>query len=212
MNIRRHLAAILLAFTVVACDDRAERAPQSPAETPDTGGTLVIAIPNEPDAVNSLLSGERYGQEINRNILYLPLVTYGVDQTIVPVLAESWEMHGDTAVTFNLRKDVNWHDGVRTTAYDVVFTFERGKDPATGYPNADYWVGWNAARAIDSFTVRFSMDVQPEPLGNFAWIPIMPRHLLGNIAPADLKNAPFNEKPVGNGPFKFLEHLSLIHI
>ncbi len=206
MNRRRHLPAMLLAFTVVACEDRAERGPQRTAVTPDTGGTLIIAIPNEPDAVNGLLSGERYGQEINRNILYLPLVTYDEEQTIVPVLAESWQMHGDTAVTFNLRKDVFWHDGVRTTAQDVVFTFERGKDPATGYPNADYWVGWSAAHAIDSFTVRFSMDVQPEPLGNFAWIPIMPRHLLGNIAPADLKNAPFNERPVGNGPFKFVEH------
>ncbi|HEX6064918.1 MAG TPA: ABC transporter substrate-binding protein [Longimicrobiales bacterium] len=203
---RHRLPALLFALAIVACDDRGERAPQRTTAVPDTGGTLVIAIPNEPDAVNSLLSGERYGQEINRNILYLPLVTYDEEQTIVPVLAQSWQMHGDTAVTFNLRRDVFWHDGARTTAHDVVFTFERGKDPATGYPNADYWVGWNSAQAIDSFTVRFSMEVQPEPLGNFAWIPIMPRHLLGNVAPAELKNAPFNQRPVGNGPFKFVEH------
>jgi peptide/nickel transport system substrate-binding protein len=206
MTIRRFYSALTLSIAVAACGERAQPRPEEAGVHPDTGGTLVIAIPNEPDAVNSLLSGERYGQEINRNILYLPLLTYNAKQELVPVLAESWEMTGDTAVTFKLRRDVFWHDGVRTTAQDVVFTFERGRDPKTGYPNGDYWVGWNSAQALDSFTVRFTMDAQPEPLGNFPWIPIMPQHLLGGIPAAELKNAPFNQKPVGNGPFKFVEH------
>lgn len=205
MIMRRLLCALPL-LIAVGCTERREQPAADRAVHPDTGGTLVIAIPNEPDAVNSLLSGERYGQEINRNMLFLPLVTYDEKQELVPVLAESWQMDGDTAVTFKLRRDVFWHDGVRTNAHDVVFTFERGRDPATGYPNGDYWVGWKSAQAIDSFTVRFVMDAQPEPLANFPWIPIMPRHLLGDVAPADLKNAPFNQKPVGNGPFKFVEH------
>ena len=76
---RRHFLLVLVSFLFTACGERAERR-EDASVLPDTGGTLVIAIPNEPDAVNSLLSGERYGQEINRNILYLPLVTYGVDQ------------------------------------------------------------------------------------------------------------------------------------
>lgn len=202
----RLLGSTVFAIALVACGDAQDRAAGPQSEQPDTGGTLIVAIPNEPDVVNSLLSGERYGQEINRNILYLPLVTYSAELEIVPALAESWELHGDTAVTFKLRRDVRWHDGVQTTAHDVTFTFERGRDPKTGYPNADYWAGWKSAQAIDSFSVRFSMDPQPEPLGNFPWIPIMPRHLLESVAPTELKNAPFNQKPVGNGPFKFVEH------
>ncbi|HET9441651.1 MAG TPA: ABC transporter substrate-binding protein, partial [Longimicrobiales bacterium] len=61
-------------------------------------------------------------------------------------------------------------------------------------------------QVLDSFTIRFSMEPQPEPLGNFAWIPIMPAHLLGDIPAEELRNAPFNQQPVGNGPFKFVEH------
>lgn len=194
------LASCLL---LPACRDRADEV--AATEKPRVGGTLVIAIPNEPDALNGLLSGERYGQEINRNLLYLPLLTYDAKLALKPVLAESWELHGDTAVTFRIRRDVFWHDGVHTTAHDVAFTFERGRDPATGYPNADYWAGWQSAEVLDSFTVRFKMQPQPEPLDNFAWIPIMPKHALGEIAPADLKNAPFNQTPLGNGPFKFVE-------
>ncbi|HEY0303717.1 MAG TPA: hypothetical protein VGC44_02035, partial [Longimicrobiales bacterium] len=86
---RRLLCALPLLFAV-ACTERRERPAADQAVHPDTGGTLVIAIPNEPDAVNSLLSGERYGQEINRNLLFLPLVTYDEKQELVPVLAESW--------------------------------------------------------------------------------------------------------------------------
>ena len=127
MNKRRHILLALVTFLFTACGERAERR-EGASVLPDTGGTLVIAIPNEPDAVNSLLSGERYGQEINRNVLYLPLVTYDERAEITPMLAESWEMHDDTAVTFRLRRDVYWHDGVRTSAHDVVFTFERGRD------------------------------------------------------------------------------------
>lgn len=205
MNKRRHILLVLVTFLFTACGERAERR-EGASVLPDTGGTLVIAIPNEPDAVNSLLSGERYGQEINRNVLYLPLVTYDERAEITPMLAESWEMHDDTAVTFRLRRDVYWHDGVRTSAHDVVFTFERGRDARTGYPNGDYWAGWQAAQALDSFTVRFRMERQPEPLGNFPWIPIMPVHLLGSIPAAELKNAPFNQRPIGNGPFRFVEH------
>jgi peptide/nickel transport system substrate-binding protein len=59
---------------------------------------------------------------------------------------------------------------------------------------------------VDSYTIRFSFEPQPEPLANLPWIPIMPAHLLRDIAPAQLRNAPFNEKPVGNGPFRFVEH------
>lgn len=202
----RRFYLFLLVVSLGGCGERRDAAPEQAAVVPDTGGTLVIAIPNEPDAVNSLLSGERYGQEINGNILYLPLLTFNEKMEIAPALAETWEMHGDTAVTFHLRRDVYWHDGAPTTARDVVFTFERGRDPQTGYPNADYWRGWKSAQALDSFTVRFTMELQPEPLANFPWIPVMPEHLLGDIPPAELKNAPFNQRPVGNGPFKFVEH------
>jgi peptide/nickel transport system substrate-binding protein len=41
-----------------------------------------------------------------------------------------------------------------------------------------------------------------QALENFWWAPA-PRHLLENVAPAELRNAPFNRQPVGSGPFRF---------
>jgi len=46
------------------------------------------------------------------------------DQGYIPALAESWEyLKDENAYLFNLRKNVNWHDGQKFTAEDVVFTF-----------------------------------------------------------------------------------------
>jgi peptide/nickel transport system substrate-binding protein len=196
---------LLLCLLCAGC--REARSPsRSQSQSPDTGGTAVIALPTDIDFANGLLSGEGYSQEINRNALFLTLLQYDKKLELAPLLARSWQMFGDTAVELKLRDDVRWHDGVKTTAYDVAFTYRYGANPETGYPNADYWTGWNSVEVLDSFTIRFGLTKQPEPLANLPWIPIMPQHLLGSIKPADLRNAPFNQKPVGNGPFRFVEY------
>lgn len=196
---------LIAALFLAACNDKPDTRSEAAGARPDTGGTVVVALSNDLDFANGLLSGERYSQEINR-LLFLPLLRYDEKLELAPLLAKSWQMEGDTAVTLQLRDDVKWHDGVKTTAYDVEFTYRYGVDPNTGYPNGDYWGGWNRAQVLDSFRIRFGITPQPEVLGNLAWIPIMPRHLLEKHKPADLRKADFNRKPVGNGPLRFAEY------
>jgi peptide/nickel transport system substrate-binding protein len=196
---------VLGALLFAACDERPGETGAGAGEKPDTGGVAVVALSNDIDAANGLLSGERFSQEVNR-LLFLPLVQYDEQLAIAPLLASSWQFEGDTALVLHLRNDVKWHDGVKTSAHDVEFTYRYGRDPETAYPNGDYWVGWNRAQVIDSFTIRFSLTPQPEPLANLAWIPIMPKHLLDSIKPADLSKSPFNQKPIGNGPLRFVEY------
>ena len=201
---QRFIPLALLVLPLAAC--RESPAPGS-ATAPDTGGTAVVALTQNIDFANGLLSGEIYSQEINSTALFLPLLRYDEKLNLAPLLARSWQMSGDTALVLQLRNDVHWHDGVKTSAHDVEFTYRYGSNPETAYPNSDYWVGWNGVQVIDSFTVRFSITPQPEPLANLPWIPIMPRHLLASVKPAELRTAPFNQKPVGNGPFRFVEYV-----
>lgn len=204
-TMKRTTHVLLCALLLSACRERSADHGAADGEAPDTGGTAVVALGQDIDVANGLLSGERYSQEINA-LLFLPLLRYDEKLNMAPLLAESWQFEGDTALVMKLRRDVKWQDGVPTTAHDVEFTYRYGVNPETGYPNGDYWVGWNRAQVIDSFTIRFSITPQPEPLANLAWIPIMPKHLLEKIKPADLNEAPFNQKPVGNGPLKFVEY------
>lgn len=200
-------AVFLLSWTCLAgaaCEQSAERVTDSDRGPPRYGGTVVVAGTSDLESANALVAGDVMTQEVNRYLLFLPLLAYDATLDYVPRLAESWRMLGDTAVVFRLRRDVRWHDGHTTTARDVAFTFRRLKDPETAFPNAAYFEHWTGVTVLDSFTVRFRFAPHADPLAGVAMVPIMPRHLLDSIAPSRMRQAAFNKQPVGNGPFRFV--------
>ncbi len=191
---------------LAACGERAGE-PTAGGEEPVYGGIAVIAGANDLDFANPLVSQERYAQELVRFALFLPLVAYDSALGFTPALARSWELTGDTGVVFALREDVRWHDGVRTTAADVAFTFERLKDPATGSPQSEAFQAWTGVEVLDSMRVRFRWTPHADPLAGLPFAPVVPRHLLDTVPAAAMRNAPFNKRPVGNGPFRFVEYV-----
>jgi peptide/nickel transport system substrate-binding protein len=193
---RRVLLALALTAVTAACS-AGEPAPRR-------GGTVVLAAGSDLDFANPLVSVDAWTNEILRYALFTTLVRYGPALEYEPYLAESWELSGDTAVTFRLRRDVAWHDGVPTTAHDVLFTFERARDPATGFANSAYFARWTGGDVVDSFTIRFRIEPHAEPLSGWPFTAIAPRHLLDTIPPERLRAASFNRNPVGNGPFRFV--------
>jgi peptide/nickel transport system substrate-binding protein len=192
---RRPLAATMIVLAV-ACG-------QDPAPT---GGTIVVGMRNDFGAFNPIVNGDLYTGEVINYALFTPLITYDENLQVAPHLAESWEELGDTAVLFRLRRDVLWHDGEKVTAGDVVFTFERAKDPESASLIGDAFVNNVAtAEVIDSFTVLFRYaSPHAQALEDFWWAPA-PRHLLGGVPAAELRNAPFNRQPVGSGPYRLVE-------
>jgi peptide/nickel transport system substrate-binding protein len=205
LSLRRSLFPAIL-VVALGCSDRTARTPAADSQTPVQGGTVVLGLPGDFDNMNPLVSIDRYSQEVNREMLFLPLIRYSKTLDFEPALARSWKLLGDTGVVFYLRNDVKWTDGRPTTAADVLFTFERAKDSTTAYPNAEYFTHWKNARVIDSLSIQFTWDPHAEPLAGLPFLPVMPKHLLESIPPAQLKDAPFNKAPVGNGPFKFVEY------
>lgn len=205
LTLRRGAAFVLLP-AAMACADKSADTPVADSQTPVQGGTVVLGLPGDFDNLNSLVSIDRYSQEVNREMLFLPLIRYSKTLDFEPALARSWKLLGDTGAVFYLRNDVRWTDGKPTTAADVLFTYERAKDSTTAFPNAEYFAHWKNARVIDSLSIQVSWDPHAEPLAGIPFLPIMPKHLLESVPPAELKNAPFNKAPVGNGPFKFVEY------
>ena len=162
--------------------------------------------------MNALVSGLYESRQHQIFLNLMTLVQYDADLELRPYLAESWELSEDgRTVTFRIRDDVRWHDGEPTDAQDVVFTFLRATDPATGFPNAAYWryyeQGEPGVEVLDSLTVRFHMRPHAQPLSPWASLAILPEHLLGDVPPEELHRHPFGTAcPVGNGPFVFEEH------
>lgn len=79
-------------------------------------------------------------------------------QTIIPDLAESWEVSGDgLAYTFRLRPGVLFHDGTPLTAADVVATYSRVISPPSGVISVmqPFFRSVERVEAVDEATVRF---------------------------------------------------------
>lgn len=167
------------------------------------GGTAVVAGPVDLGGLNPLVAVEATTQEFVRDALFLPLLRMGPDMTPGPALAESWDVDGDTIITFRLREDVRWHDGTPTTAEDVAFTFRAIKDPSTTFSDPVRFAAWDSVQVIDTHVVRFHVRPHPDPLFGWTMTAVAPAHLLSGVAPAAMAQAPFNQRPIGNGPFRF---------
>ncbi len=186
---------------------------EAPVGGPRHGGTVVVGgLAELVDGMNGLVSADYAAGQHQSFVNLMTLVRYDADLEPVPWLAESWEVSDDgTTLTFRLRDDVRWHDGERTDAHDVAFTFRRATDPTTGFPNTQYFnfyeTGDEAVEVVDSFTVRFRMRSHVDVLDTWRNVPIMPEHLLGDVPAEELRRHPYGTVcPVGNGPFVFREH------
>ena len=147
-------------------------------------------------------------------IFYEPLAAWDPEGNLVPVLAaeipdlENGGVAADgTSVVWKLKKDVQWHDGRPFTADDVAFNWEYAADPATAATTiGDY----RDARVekIDPLTVRVRFD-KPTPFWAILFVAtggmIIPKHLFEGYKGANSRDAPANLKPVGTGPYKFVE-------
>ncbi len=107
-------------------------------------------------------------------------------------------------LTLQLAPDLKWHDGASTRAHDAAFTLLAAKDPATGFARASELASLDTAVATDDTTLVLRFNAaQPRIPALLVELPVVPMHLLANVARRDMRTAPFNDAPVGNGPFRF---------
>ena len=159
-------------------------------------------------SINPLATTHPLAKQVERFALFVTLARYDSALRPQPYLAERWRWSRDRRLLdLALRRDVRWHDGTPTTAADVVFTLDAARDPATGYPRGADLACLTDVRALDAFTVRLAFcrpqTAFPDVLVELA---LLPAHLLARVPRAALRRTPFNERPVGNGPYRFVSH------
>jgi peptide/nickel transport system substrate-binding protein len=189
------ITGILLLGGVLACAQSAERA-----------RTVVYATGADLEGANPITTTHPLARQVQRYALLVTLVRYDSLLNPVPYFARRWVWSGDRrTVTFTLDPALHWHDGVPTTAADVVFTLEAAIDPASSSPRAAELAAVDSATALSDTTLRVHFRTPRPSLPNvFAELPVAPAHLLANVPRADLRRASFNNAPTGNGPFRFV--------
>lgn len=207
---RRTAAAIALAFTTGCGEDPAPPDASGYGSDHETlgggppGGVLVVLADREPDQLNPVT----FSSVPAYHAVHLMFRALAVrDSTLsgyAPDLATSWEMEDDSTLVLTLRDDVLWHDGVKVTAEDVVFTIDLQRDPLTASPRQADVTAVTAAVARDSFTVAVTLSrTGMYTVNSLLEVVPVPKHLLGDVAPEDMHSNAFNRSPVGNGFYRF---------
>jgi len=138
--------------------------------------------------------------------IYDSLLAFDNEGVIVPWVAESFSQSDDGLTwTFNIRKDIKWHDGTPLTAADVKFSVDRFGDMSLS-TNPWSWYISEAYNKKDSIVVsdyvyQFVSD-HPEPAQSivFAWTRILPKAYYEKLGMDEYRKA-----PMGSGPWKFVE-------
>jgi peptide/nickel transport system substrate-binding protein len=179
------------------------------------GGGLVKALWwQAPTLLNPHFANGTKDQDACR-IFYEPLAAYDPDGNIIPVLAAEAPsvQNGAVAkdglsVTWKLKKNVQWHDGKPFTADDVVFNWEYVMDPATAAVTVGQYRDIAKIDKVDSHSVKI-MFKSPMPFWSAGFCGptgmIIPKHLFQAFKGDKSREAPTNLKPVGTGPFKFVD-------
>ena len=125
------------------------------------------------------------------------LTRFASDGSIVPGLAESWEISDDGLVyTFRLREGVKFHDGTTMDAEDVKFSLDRARGEDSQNAQKALFSAISEVNVIDPLTVEIRLS-QPNGnlLFNLAWGDAV------IVAPESIGDIKTN--PVGTGPFRF---------
>ena len=177
------------------------------------GGSLKLLMWQGPTLLNphfAVGTKDQYGSRM----IYEPLAGWDADGNLVanlaaeiPSLANGGVAKDGKSVTWKLKKGVAWHDGKPFTADDVVFNVEYAQDPATAATSIGAYRDVKATK-VDSHTVRLDFK-EPTPFWADALVGtngmMIPKHLFDQYRGAKSRDAPANLKPVGTGPYKFVD-------
>ena len=169
------------------------------------GDWLVVQLGAEPSTLNPITSTDAYSGTIDGNIYESLLKRDEKSLENVPVLAEKWEISSNHLVyTFHLKKDIKWSDGYPFTTKDILYSFNRIRDPKVDAAHLrSYYQDIEKVEALDDYTVRFHYRIPYFRALEFCGgIPIVPSHLFKEGE--DFNQHPIGRNPVGTGPFKLL--------
>lgn len=168
------------------------------------GGTLVMIVQPEPPSLASYQNTAGPISQVAAKV-YDGLLEYDFNFKAKPGLAKSWTVSPDgKTITFKLQEDVKFHDGKPFTSADVQHTYMNVLKKV--HPRGLVTLrDLEAVETPDAMTAVFKL-AKPAPYLMMALSgyesPIVPKHLFET---GDLVSHPNANKPIGTGPFKFVE-------
>lgn len=174
-------------------------------------GVLRMATVSNPDTLNTLVGEQQV--DVDLSMFWCGYLLNWSDKnefvpelaTDAPTLANGGIAKDGLSITYHLRKGVLWHDGQPFSADDVIFTWQAVMNPNN---NVQTRLGYDLITGIDKkdpYTIVVHLRKKYAPFVNSFFTMsstpycIIPKHVLGSLK--DINHAPYNNKPIGTGPF-----------
>jgi peptide/nickel transport system substrate-binding protein len=166
------------------------------------GGTYAEASLGPIDTLNPLYAASSAEITASR-LLFSSLYNYDSTGHLRGDLAERVDIDQTQMIyTVTLRSDATWHDGSRLTAEDVAFTVNLIKNSETRSSLRVNWQDVNV-KALNDTTVQFQLPAVYASFPNALTFAVLPKHVLGSVAPGAVRENTFSNAPIGSGPFSF---------
>lgn len=192
---------------------------------PARGGQVTLGMISAPAGIfNPHISSNVYDGYVN-DLVFDALWNADDSLTPFPSMASHWSVSPDSkTITFYLKDGIKWHDGRPVTVEDLHFSFMAFMHPNYKGPRAG---GWDALKGFDDYVagrastvaglkivgsnaLSFELHTVHAPFFlNNTGHAIVPKHLYENVPVEDWGTAkdPNNARPIGSGPFKFVQHV-----
>lgn len=159
---------------------------------------IVVALQLEPPHLDPTSAAAGAIDSVLYSNVFEGLTRFMGDGSIVPGLAESWEISDDgLTYTFKLHDGVTFHDGTTMDAEDVKFSLDRARAEDSVNAQKALYTGIANVEVIDPLTVKLTLS---EPNGsllfNLAWGDAV------IVAPESIED--IKQTPIGTGAFKFV--------
>lgn len=161
--------------------------------------SVTLAMQLEPPHLDPTSAAAGAIDSVVYSNIFEGLTRFMGDGSVVPGLAESWEISDDgLTYTFKLRDGVTFHDGAAMDAEDVKFSLDRARAEDSVNAQKALFAGIADVTVVDPLTVQVTLA---EPNGlflfNMAWGDAV------IVAPESIDSIKTN--PIGTGAFKFVD-------
>ncbi|WP_238371727.1 ABC transporter substrate-binding protein [Heliomarina baculiformis] len=160
--------------------------------------SATVAMQLEPPHLDPTSAAAGAIDSVTYSNIFEGLTRFASDGSIIPGLAESWEISEDgLTYTFKLRDGVTFHDGTTMDGEDVKFSLDRARAEDSVNAQKALFTAIDTVEVVDPLTVKVTLS---EPNGlflfNMAWGDAV------IVAPESIDD--IKSTPIGTGAFKFV--------
>ncbi|MBI2411570.1 MAG: hypothetical protein HYV32_06795 [Candidatus Kerfeldbacteria bacterium] len=170
---------------------------------PTPGGSYTEGLVGAPQYINPLLSSLSDVDADLARLIFPSIFHYNDQQQLESDVITNYVVSDDgLTYTFFLRSDVQWNDGERLDADDVLFTISAIQDPLTKSPLRSSLKDV-AAEKVDDYSFTLKLKQAYAPFLSSLTFGILPEHVWYNIPLQNIRLTALNLQPVGAGPYQF---------